>query len=490
MLNPKRSFSEPSGVAVFPTARPVESKRGWVIPYRAIEPLAVAIDAAIIFATAALSDIAYSLQFTAGQGNIQQFMGFAAIVTALFILLGRSRDLYALPELLNLKSQFRQISVNWCAIFLFLTAVAFAMKMGGDVSRGSTTSFAISGFVCLLIARVGWRIYLRDGATVRKFSTRKVALIAEETLSHDPGLLETLARHGLQPAKQFVLPVGRNDGQRRRDIITDAIKSVRGSDVEEIVLSLHPDNWAKFRSLLSDLRALPLPVNLVPAGPLSELFQLSSHKIGETITIELQRGPRTLSQRMAKRCIDIAIAVFALIAFLPLFLIVAVAIKLDSQGPVVFRQRRRGFNGRTFQILKFRTMSVQEDGDTIVAAQRHDRRVTRIGNWLRRTSIDELPQLLNVLQGTMSIVGPRPHALAHDSEFEKLLDKYAYRHHVKPGLTGWAQVHGYRGEMSTIADIKRRIEYDLWYIDNGSLATDMRIILMTATELVSGRNAF
>jgi lipopolysaccharide/colanic/teichoic acid biosynthesis glycosyltransferase len=144
---------------------------------------------------------------------------------------------------------------------------------------------------------------------------------------------------------------------------------------------------------------------------------------------------------MAKRFTDIVIAVFALIAFLPLFLIVAIAIKLDSPGPVVFRQRRRGFNGRTFQILKFRTMSVQEDGDTIVAAQRHDRRVTRIGNWLRRTSIDELPQLLNVLQGTMSIVGPRPHALAHDNEFEKLLDKYAYRHHVKPGLTGWAHEH-------------------------------------------------
>ena len=128
MLNPKRSFSEPSGVAVFPAARPVESKRSWVIPYRAIEPLAVAIDAAIIFITAALSDIAYSLAFTSSQGNIQQFMGFAAVVSVLFILIARSRDLYALPELLNFKSQIRLISVNWCAIFLFLTAVAFAIK--------------------------------------------------------------------------------------------------------------------------------------------------------------------------------------------------------------------------------------------------------------------------------------------------------------------------------------------------------------------------
>ena len=326
----------------------------------------------IIFVTAFLSDFVYSLEFTAGQGHIQQFMGFAAVVTALFILLASNRDLYALRELLNLRSQVRQISVNWCGIFLFLTAVAFAMKMGDDVSRGSTISFAISSLAGLLLARVGWRIYLREGAAVRKFSTRKIALIAEETLSYDPGLHEILTRHGLQPAQQFALPIGRNDAKRRKDVITEAIKSIRGTDIEEIVLTLNPDNWSKFRSLLSELRALPLPINLVPAGPLSDLFQLSSHTIGETITIELQRGPRTLSQRMVKRLIDIVIAVTALITFLPLFLIAAIAIKLDSPGPVLFRQRRRGFNGRTFQILKFRTMSVQEDGDTIVAAQRND----------------------------------------------------------------------------------------------------------------------
>ena len=116
--------------------------------------------------------------------------------------------------------------------------------------------------------------------------------------------------------------------------------------------------------------------------------------------------------------------------------------------------------------------------------------MTRVGKWLRRTSIDELPQLLNVLQGSMSIVGPRPHALAHDNKFEKLLDNYAYRHHVKPGLTGWAQVNGYRGELRTIADIEARVKYDLWYIDNWALSTDFKIIFMTVTELLNGRNAY
>ena len=174
MANLKRGFSEPSGVAVLPVARPMGSKRGWAIPYRAIEPLAMTCDALIIFATALLSDFVYSLEFTAGQGHIQQFVGFAAVVAALFIPLASNRDLYALRELLNLRSQVRQISVNWCGIFLFLTAVAFAMKMGGGFSRGSTMTFAVSGLACLLLARVGWRIYLREGVAVRKFSSREL----------------------------------------------------------------------------------------------------------------------------------------------------------------------------------------------------------------------------------------------------------------------------------------------------------------------------
>ena len=490
MTNLRRGFSEPNSVALPPLAAAPRSKRGWAISHRVIAPAAMAVDALIIFATCLLSGVVYHLEFTGTKGNLQQFVGFAAIVAALFITFVNSRDLYTLPELLNLKSQIRRITIKWCVVFLFLTAVAFATKLGDSFSRGSTITFAVSGLAVLLLARVGWRIFLGDGLAVRKFSSRRIALIAEDTLSHDSGVHDVLTRHGLQPAKQFILPVERSNDKRRKDVIAQAIKSIRGSDIEEIVVSLNPDNWSKISGLLQELRALPLPVNLVPVGPLSELFKLSSHKIGDTVTIELQRGPRTLSQRFVKRLIDIVFAGTALMTILPLFVIAAIVIKLDSPGPVLFRQRRRGFNGRTFWIFKFRTMSVQEDGDSVVAAQRNDHRVTRVGHWLRRTSIDELPQLFNVLQGAMSIVGPRPHALAHDNEFEKLLDNYAYRHHVKPGLTGWAQVNGYRGEMRTIADIKERVKYDLWYIDNANLATDFRIIFMTAAELIAGKNAY
>jgi len=187
---------------------------------------------------------------------------------------------------------------------------------------------------------------------------------------------------------------------------------------------------------------------------------------------------------------DVTLAGMAVIALLPLLAIVALAIKLDSPGPVFFRQQRCGFNGRSFRIYKFRTMSVLEDGPSIVQAQLGDKRFTRLGSWLRRTSIDELPQLLNVLNGTMSLVGPRPHAVAHDNEFDKVVRNYAFRRRVKPGLTGWAQVNGCRGPTPTHASIEQRVEFDLWYIDNWSLSLDISILLRTPIELVRGDNAY
>src|SRR5262249_4438288 len=157
---------------------------------------------------------------------------------------------------------------------------------------------------------------------------------------------------------------------------------------------------------------------------------------------------------------------FGLALMSPLLAAVAIAIKLDSHGPVLFRQHRLGFNGRCFHICKFRTMSVLEDGFSAVQACAADQRFTRVRRWVRRTSIDELPQLLNVLGGSMSLVGPRPHAIAHDDQFDNAVRNYAFRRRVKPGLTGWAQIHGCRGPTPTTDHIERRVEYDVWYIDN------------------------
>ncbi len=205
---------------------------------------------------------------------------------------------------------------------------------------------------------------------------------------------------------------------------------------------------------------------------------------------ELHGHPLSSSGRAFKRAIDVLFASFGLFALLPAFLLVALAIKIDSPGPVLFRQTRYGFNGKPFKILKFRSMSVLEDGPTITQATATDNRVTHVGAVIRRTSIDELPQLINVVRGEMSIVGPRPHAAAHDDYFLTRIENYGFRQRLKPGITGWAQVHGYRGETSTLNKMQKRIEYDIWYIDNWSAWLDISILLRTFTEVIRGNNAY
>lgn len=212
----------------------------------------------------------------------------------------------------------------------------------------------------------------------------------------------------------------------------------------------------------------------------------------ETVSREVRRtSAKPLAQSEAiKRSIDLTVAASALFLLLPLLILVALAIKLDSRGPVFFFQSRRGLHGTPFRILKFRTMSVLEDGTVVEQARRGDHRVTRIGRWLRRTSIDELPQLINVLRGEMSLVGPRPHAIAHDEYYGQLIENYTARQAVKPGITGWAQINGARGETPELADMKRRIELDLWYVHRWSPGLDIKIIILTAVQVLRSPDAF
>jgi len=192
----------------------------------------------------------------------------------------------------------------------------------------------------------------------------------------------------------------------------------------------------------------------------------------------------TMVERAAKRFVDVILASLAIFILLPVFAVTALAVKLDSAGPVIFRQRRNGFDQHQFSIYKFRTMRVLEDGQVITQARRQDPRVTRVGRLLRRASIDELPQLFNVLKGNMSLVGPRPHALAHDDQYKSVIETYCFRHHVKPGITGWAQINGLRGETAHLERMQRRVEFDIWYINNWSLWLDVFILLKTAFEVL------
>jgi exopolysaccharide biosynthesis polyprenyl glycosylphosphotransferase len=187
---------------------------------------------------------------------------------------------------------------------------------------------------------------------------------------------------------------------------------------------------------------------------------------------------------VAKRTCDIALALIILVLVSPLMILASLLIKLESAGPIIFKQRRTGFNGREFTIYKFRSMSVLEDGPQIAQTRRNDPRITRVGRMLRQSSIDELPQLLNVLKGEMSLVGPRPHAVAHDDQYRASISSYAFRHHVKPGITGWAQINGQRGETPLVQDMEKRIALDLWYIDNWSLKLDFEIMWRSCFEVV------
>jgi exopolysaccharide biosynthesis polyprenyl glycosylphosphotransferase len=191
-----------------------------------------------------------------------------------------------------------------------------------------------------------------------------------------------------------------------------------------------------------------------------------------------------------KRGLDLVVAFAALFLFAPVLAVIAALVALDSSGPVLFRQTRLGLGGQPFDIFKFRTMTVMENGDVIRQASRADARITRIGHFLRAFSLDELPQILNVIRGDMSIIGPRPHARAHDEMYARLIDCYALRQNIKPGITGWAQVNGLRGETPTLESMRRRVDFDLWYVNNANIALDIEILFRTVAEVFRSRNAF
>ncbi len=316
------------------------------------------------------------------------------------------------------------------------------------------------------------------------FAEQKVILISERGQHSTSRALRELRQCGYLPIKTVELTALEVDATGVAKSLNQKIQSVisasQNEPIEYIFLLL---KWDRPQQLINNLvrmlRALPIPVHLLPDEHVATFLAARAGNIGTTFTVELQRAPLSHAEQTLKRIFDVATAAAMLVLLSPLLLITALLIKLDSRGPVLFRQKRNGFNGREFLIYKFRSMRVLENGERIRQATRNDPRVTRLGKWLRRTSIDELPQLFNVLLGDMSLVGPRPHAIAHNNEYQTVVSNYAFRNHVKPGITGWAQVNGFRGETQTVDMMARRVEYDLWYINHWSPWLDLRIIVRT-----------
>jgi putative colanic acid biosynthesis UDP-glucose lipid carrier transferase len=285
--------------------------------------------------------------------------------------------------------------------------------------------------------------------------------------------------------------VGELPGPGLRGRLADLPAFVKAHRVEAVFIALPMASQPRILKLLDEMRDTTSSIYFVPDMFMTDLIQARMDDVNGIPVVAVCESPFYGVNGLVKRLEDVVLATLILVLIAPLLAVIAVGVKLDSRGPVIFRQRRYGLDGREIIVYKFRTMRVLEDGPHVPQAVRGDPRVTRFGAFLRRTSLDELPQFVNVLQGRMSIVGPRPHAIAHNETYRKLIKGYMVRHKVKPGITGLAQVSGARGETDTIEKMQRRIEYDIEYLRNWSLRLDLAIILRTIPVALKGdRNAY
>jgi putative colanic acid biosysnthesis UDP-glucose lipid carrier transferase len=281
------------------------------------------------------------------------------------------------------------------------------------------------------------------------------------------------------------LPAAQNLGDLSR--LADYARSKR---VDVIYIALPMASQPRILKLLEDLRDTTASIYFVPDIFVSDLIQARVDSLGGLPVVAVCETPFYGFNGLAKRVSDILLSAVILALISPLLVAIAIGVKMSSPGPILFKQRRYGLDGQKITVYKFRSMTVAEDGDVVRQATRNDARITKFGAFLRRTSLDELPQFINVLQGRMSVVGPRPHAVAHNELYRKLIRGYMIRHKVKPGITGFAQVNGLRGETDTVDKMKARIDYDLAYLRNWSLVLDLQIILKTVVVVLQKDNAY
>jgi Undecaprenyl-phosphate glucose phosphotransferase len=416
-----------------------------------------------------------------------------SLASLVYILRMNSGNYYELQESAKPQLEVREILMCWLSTGLLLTLIAFLLKISAAYSRGAFIMFYAFVPVALLAARKATKVVLAQAVASRTIGRRDTILIGDPSEILALKTDDLIAFCGAPDVRRFALS-GKQAylGGTASDVasINSAANFVRRYNCRQILLALPWDQTDRIEFIKDQIKTLPVALRLVPDKSVRALSDSTWSKGKPGPIIDLQRAPLSALQCFVKRVMDVVVAAFVLTFFLPLMALAAIAIKLDSPGPVIFRQIRKGFNGKHFVILKFRTMRVQENGPDVVQAKRSDARVTRIGRMLRSSSIDELPQLLNVLKGDMSLIGPRPHALAHDSYFEGMLSDYAFRHHVKPGMTGWAQCNGARGATPTIEHVAKRVQLDLWYINNWSLWLDLLILIKTAFEVLRKRNAY
>jgi Undecaprenyl-phosphate glucose phosphotransferase len=458
-----------------------------VIPY-----ILPALDTFIILLACLAGGIGYHL-LIGDPFEVLPQCAVGSLASLIYILRMNGNGYYELQESAKPRVELREILVCWFTTGLLLTLIAFLLKISAAYSRGAFIMFFTLVPMALLATRKATKAALAQAISRGAIGRRDTVLIGD--LSEIAALRggDLLALCGAPEVRRFALSrADEESGRSSKDLqaINAAANFVRHHNCRQVLIALPWSDAGRIEFVRDQIKTLPVAVRLVPDKSIRALSDLTWSARKSAPIIELQRAPLSEAQRLVKRIIDVVGASLVLLFFLPIMALAAIAIKLDSPGPVIFRQIRKGFNGKHFVILKFRTMIVQENGPNVVQATRDDSRVTTIGRLLRSSSIDELPQLWNVLRGDMSLIGPRPHALAHDNYFETLLGDYAFRHHVKPGITGWAQCNGARGATPTIEHIAKRVKLDLWYINNWSLWLDLLILIKTIFEVFRKRNAY
>lgn len=416
-----------------------------------------------------------------------------------FALVAEIMGAYDIDAQFSLRRAWQRVMGAWGTTALFLVTMGFLLKLSSDFSRGWAITWFVTATIMLAGTRAAMTVWIRHLKSQGVFNSRAAIYGASaqgqrlaDYIRKDSRLTIRIVgffddrRDGRVPVMVDDLPVfGDSD---------DLVAMIREGLVDQVIVALPWSAEARIQQLVSKIALTPVRIRLAPDLANFAFVHRPLVLLGELPVLTLFERPISGMDAIIKRAEDLIITFAALLVLWPVMLVAAIAVKLDSPGPIFFRQPREGFNNKPFRVWKFRSMTHDRcEVDGIQQATRGDKRVTRVGRILRATSIDELPQLFNVITGDMSLVGPRPHApstRAGGRLFHEVVQTYAARHKVKPGITGWAQACGWRGETDTEDKLVKRLEHDLYYIENWSVMFDLYILFRTAIAVVAPKNAF
>ncbi|WP_185268615.1 undecaprenyl-phosphate glucose phosphotransferase [Halopseudomonas xiamenensis] len=414
-----------------------------------------------------------------------------------FYLLSDMSQLYGSWRGEHTFREHRRVAANWGAAFILMAAADYLWFHNGLL----TDADKLYWFATTLVILSGYRIVLRQiMRTLRAngYNSRTVAIVGAGPLGQrlannilgNPWMgLDLLGFYDDQVRGAVALPDIQQPMQVKGNIQA-VIEGARAGYIDKVYITLPMRSEDQIKALLDQLSDSTASVYLIPNVFIFDLLHARSESINGLPSISIFDSPMDGANRLVKRIEDVLLSLLILCLIAVPMLLIALAVRLSSPGPALFRQKRYGMDGRPIEVWKFRSMTVMENGAAVTQATRHDSRITPLGAFLRRTSLDELPQFINVLRGEMSIVGPRPHAIAHNEEYRKLITGYMLRHKVKPGITGWAQINGWRGETETLDKMEKRIEYDLNYIRRWSLWLDLKIVFLTIFKGFINKNAY